>query len=448
MSCPTGTIQGCDFAQYLVQETPVFDEMIMEDIRPTDGWIGNVSTGTRAMGTPTEVTQDRFKHVYPDVTQKWDRTSSASCTGTPCDPNEAQIGWGAERITWYEEQQSWATPLLCYDQEMNITHAKENLAYIISDILKPATSAIASNFLRRRTLQWGNAKLVANSAMSTFTYNWVSVGNSERYFDCNVAPTNVFKLVPQMLQFWWEPLMRNGYGGKNPFEETAPYIELVTDINTCWELDKLGGSTGVGGVPSVAANWRFEQWNAANKYWRYGFSGQIGNYLTRVDPFGLRFNYIGPIGAQHRYQVVLPYVNSVTSGAGGAAGLGDTSNPDYDRAHFALSFVSHKKGLQLLVPESGSVNPEMPFAHRNFAGKWQFVMDNLGADSNGVAINNKRRNKGQFIADFKYFVRPMHTEFLQSWFHKREPLCIPQIDTCSADPGYPVQVYNSANTPC
>lgn len=35
-----------DFAQFLVDQTPVFDEMILQDIRPTDGWLFNVSGGT------------------------------------------------------------------------------------------------------------------------------------------------------------------------------------------------------------------------------------------------------------------------------------------------------------------------------------------------------------------------------------------------------------------
>ena len=53
MSCPTGQIiQACDFPQFFVDQTPKFDELIMEDIRPTDGWLLNVSTGT----TPRNVT--------------------------------------------------------------------------------------------------------------------------------------------------------------------------------------------------------------------------------------------------------------------------------------------------------------------------------------------------------------------------------------------------------
>jgi hypothetical protein len=105
-------------------------------------------------------------------------------------------------------------------------------------------------------------------------------------------------------------------------------------------------------------------------------------------------------------------------------------------------------GMELLVPDAKPLNPEMPFGHRDFGGKWRFAMHDLGADVNGTPIGNKWENKGQFIAWFKYYVRPKHYEFLESFFHKREQFCIPNIDTCSSDPGYPSQVYTSTLPPC
>lgn len=435
----------------------------MEDIRLVDGWIGNVSTGTMAMGTPPEVTQDRFRSVWPNTTKTWSRISNVGpgCSGNPCDPTEHQIGWGADRLTYYAQQQTWATPLMCYDQQMHVTHAEQHIAQIIDGILRPATSAISSNFLRKNALLWAKRKNIANSTLSQFTFEWTLGGvngDDEIYFDTNASPDNVFKLVPQMLQNRFSPLMRLGYGGKNPFKETAPFIELVTDMDTAWNLDKLGGQTGVGGSnnPSVAGNWRFTEWGAANAYWRYGFSGQVGNYLVRVDEMGLRFNYVTDLGAgahgangnRYRYQIVLPYVNGVTTGAGGAAGLGSDENPDFDRAQFSISYIWHKKAMELLTFDATAINPEIPYLHRDFGGKWRFFMHDLGEDQSGRAINNKWGNKGQFGAWFKFYVRPLHYEFAEAFFHKREQFCIPQIDTCNADPGYPTQQYASTLPNC
>jgi hypothetical protein len=83
----------------MVQQTPVFDEMIMEDITPTDGWLGNVSTHTIENGTPTEITQDRFRTVVPNTARPWGKTSTGNCISNPCDPAENQLGWGTDRLT-------------------------------------------------------------------------------------------------------------------------------------------------------------------------------------------------------------------------------------------------------------------------------------------------------------------------------------------------------------
>lgn len=443
MACANGTVSGCEFTSFLVHQTPIYDKLILEDIRPEDGWILHVDTGTFPAYNGTTHYLDRFNHVWPNVTKKWNQTQAGNCLGSPCDKTEYQIGWGATRVSYYLEEQSWATPLLCYDQNMHITHAKEHFRQIISSILKPATSAIMSNFLRKRVADFAQKKWLANATMSDFTFTWTAVSDEEIYLDCSAPPTS--KLTPQMLQRRVQPLMQLGYFGKQPFKDMPPLIELVTDLETCWELDRLATS---GGTPSVAGNWRFQQWDAASGYWKYAFSGQIGNYAVRVDPFALRFNYVGRVGSLYRYMVVLPYKNIPSSGAGTGAGLKDTENPDYQNAQYQFSYIWHRKALQCLVSDATPINPEMPFSARDFGGKWQFVLDNLGADCNGKAIENKRRNKGQFIADFKMAIRPQYVEFAELIFHKREPACVIVVSTCNSDPGYPTQSRSSANDGC
>ncbi len=446
--CPQSNkaLSGCSFTQFLVDQLPVYDKLILEDIRPEDGWILHVDTGTFEAYAGVQHTLDRFNHVWPNVTKTWTATAAGNCIGTPCDKVEHYITWGSTRLVYFLEEQSWATQLLCFDQDMHVTKAREQFRQIIGDILKPATSAIWSNYLRKRVAQYAGTQIVADAFMTPFTYNWVVVGDEEIYIDCTQKP--VSKLTPQMLQRQVQPLMQIGYFGKQPFKDMPPMIELVTDLETCWELDHLGGQQGVGGVPSITGNWRFEQWDAAQKYWKYGFSGQIGNYVVRVDPFQLRFNFVGVVNGNFRFQVVLPYVNVPSSGAGSAAGLKDINNPAFQAAQFCWSYIWHRKGMQVLVSDATPVNPEMPFSSRNFGGRWQFVMDNLGADKNGQPIENKRRNKGQFIADFKQAIRPQYTELVILLFHKREPACIITIAPCNPDPGYPVQNYESDPVDC
>lgn len=460
MACPPSQIiNACDFIQALVQEVPKFDELIMRDVRPTDGWIGNVSVGMQPIGTPVEITQDRFRAVWPNTTKPFNRVvaQGVGCDGNPCDPTENKIGWGADRLTYYAEEQTWATPLQCYNQLMHITQAKEHIAYIISDVLRPATLAISSMFLRKRALLWAKYHQVADSTLSDFTFQWnLNATGDEVWFDTNVEPNSVFLLTPQHLQNNYALTMLEGYAGKNPFrDETGPFVELVTDMDTLHILSHLGGQQAVTASvnPNIQANWRFTQWGDANKYWRYGFSGMIGDYMARVDHFGLRFNFVTDLGAganggngnRYRYQLVLPFYNEVTTGAGGAAGLGSVPNPAFQRAQYRISFQMHKKAMELRTFEAGQINPEMPFGiHKGFGGQWAWQMHDLGADENGVAISNVWQNKGRFGAWFKYMVRPLHTEFMRAYFHKSEQFCIPNLLTCAPSPGYPAQNYNSA----
>jgi hypothetical protein len=295
--------------------------------------------------------------------------------------------------------------------------------------------------------------VVANATLSAFSYSWIVVGDEEIYIDATAAP--VSKLTPQMLQRFVQPLMQVGYFGKQPFKDMPPMIEIVTDLETCWELDRLGGQTPYSGSsgPTTLGNWRFETWEGdqVNKYWKYGFSGQVGNFAVRVDPFQLRFNLVGnspTTPGSTRFQVVLPFVNVPSSGAGGSSGIKAIPNLSFQLAQYAWSFLYHRKGLQVLVSDATPINPEMPFSARDFGGRWQFVRNNLGADVNGQPIENKRGNKGQFIADFKQAVRPQYTELLQLIFHMREPACLISVVPCNASPGYPTQNYESDPVDC
>lgn len=466
----SGFVSGCDFVNALVTELPHYDEVIMRDITPTDGWLLNVATVTEEIGTPSEETQDRFRGVWPNTTKSWrpvvgggfGDVANAGCVGNPCDPEPNCLGWGAERRTFRAEEQTWESPIICYNQAMRVTHAVEHLEQITNEIFRPATTDISSAYLRKRHLQWAGTpsipgKIQCNAAATPFTYQWAfsdPAQTEEGFFDCSCDPANVFLLSPQFLQNLWQPLMLGGYAGHNPFKDTVAYIELVTSADTGWQLDKLATT---GGVPSPAANWRFTQWDAGNQYWRYGFSGMIGNFLWRADEMGLRFNYVTDLGAgahggngnRYRYQLLQPYYNEVTPGAGGAPGIGRVPNPAFKNARYQISQIHHKQGFELKVPAGGQLNPSMPFGHISFGGQWKWLDHDLGADASGRPIVNKWGNKGQYGAWFQYKIRPMHTEHLRAIFHERETFCVPEIHSCQPDTGYPaLENYNSCLPQC
>ena len=252
----------------------------------------------------------------PNTTKTWTRVvaNGPGCVGTPCDVPGHQIGWGADRLTFYAEQQTWETPLLCADQDMHITQARRHVDQIINDILRPATMAIQSNFLRKRVLQWAKKHNIANSTLSQFTYQWTLAGpnlDEEQYFDCNINPNNVYHARAADVA---EPLLAPDAARLRRQESVQGHGALHRTRVRHGHLPQPrspGRQPGRRRRARHRGNWRFEQWGAANEYWRYGFSGQIGNFMVRVDEMGLRFNFVTDLGAaanggngnRYRYQV-------------------------------------------------------------------------------------------------------------------------------------------------
>jgi hypothetical protein len=253
----------------------------------------------------------------------------------------------------------------------------------------------------------------------------------------NHLPTS--KLTPEMIQRQLNRLRFEGYFGKwtnDPFWGGYDnFAELLTDDDTCWDMDKIATNQRVSDL------WRFQQWSAAHEYYAYGMGGQIGNYMTHVDPRCLRFN-LAQNGTD--LQLVLPLKN-----ADAHVGIGSNFNNDFDLAQYQVSFIWHRMALSLQVQQLQQINSLMPFLVRGLSGQWNFATHDLGSDcATGTAISNYRQNKGFFWADWRWGIKPMYTEWMTAFLHKREPKVIYVVAPCAADPGYPTQVYNSAGPSC
>lgn len=442
-------------AQLFLTQLPVYTNQILRDIRPTDGLMGHVAVGTWDAFSGAAHVQDRFTVVKANVSKKWETVGGWSedcetfppantqsvptippgCEGSPCDPIENEIGWGFKRSVFGQERQSWKSPFICFDETVKATKAVEHMEQITSEVLRPATSDICSFFVRKKALALAENKLLANATMSNFTLSWTTTGNEEIFATVNALPTS--KLTPEMIQRQI-PKMRNlGYFGKwtnDPFWGGYDnFAELLTDDDTAWELDKIAANARISDL------WRFQMWSAAHEYYKYGMGGQIGNYMTHIDPFCLRFNKVNGT----TLQLVLPYRNDPVT-----VGKQAVVNDDYLNAQYQVSFIWHRFAFRLEVAQLEAINPMMPFLVRGLNGQWRFAIDNLGADERGNPISNYRRNKGFFWADFQYAAHPEHTEWLTAILHLREPKVIYVVAPCASDPGYPEQDYSSAIDGC
>jgi hypothetical protein len=343
------------------------------------------------------------------------------------------------------QEASYETDLFCWDLILSADRATQQFAHFVRVLRRISTIVWSYRFrteaLRIAKFRWvlaGNSLVAVNAtwnaAMTRLTLTPVVAGQ-------NIIPTS--KLSARHLQRRVDPQIRAGAEGPTINKNMQPMLELVTNMETVWGL--------VEGDSNLTDHWRFQSFTDAAKYYKYGWTGSVGNFGLRSDAFSLRFNIVSAAANQVVLEVVFPYTNIAAT-----EGIKEDVNTDYENTRVQADFIWHRKAMTSLVRDAKAINPEMPFAARDFAGKWQFVMDNLtcgtGVDANGVIfpipVNNERRNKGKFITDFGGAIKAEYPELAEVFISLREPACIVDIPTCSDDPGYPEQHYDSHNDEC
>lgn len=415
------------YASYLTTQTPVYDKQILGDIRPTDGGLmGYYQTGTFDAYTSNTHRFDRFRNVGPDTRKPWNTVTDTNCTGQPCDPEENRIGWGWDRNEYSLERQSWSSEVLCFDQIMSKTRAKEHFQYIIGDILRPATRWITSGYLARKAADNAGKKLVVRSGLPDFTFTWDAGGYN--YMTVSAEPTG--RLNPQILQY---QVARHYFNGATAaMKDGYAKLQVHTDVDTFRYF--------FAGNPTLYSAWRISEFGpAAEEFYKYGFMGTVGDFMVKILQFPMRFNKV----SSTRFQQVLPYKYEAAT-----EGIKSTFNVDYDKAQYQFSYINNPAALQIMTFNPSSVNSMMPFMVRDYGGKWQFSTHDLGQDNGGRAIENYRQNKGKFWADFALTVKPNRPEWLDLIFHLRDKPCITIDAVCNDYPGYPAQTYSDGNADC
>jgi hypothetical protein len=400
--------------------------------------VGHVSTGRFKAEDGVEHTFDRFENVFPDLRGQWEDVTAASCIGQPCDPSTTLIGMGFTRSSYKLQRKSYATDLFCFDQILSADRAKQQFAHVIRT-LRRASSIISSHRLRTEALrickyQWATA----NNTLVPITMTWDS---TMTILHVSTLPTS--KLTARHLQRRVQPQIRNGALGEELNKGTQPMLEFVSAMDEMWDLTE--------GNPELSDHWRFSDFTGTDveKFYRYGWTCKLGNYGVRDDTFQLRFNIATayPDGS-YDLNLVFPYTNiSATEG------IKEDINIDWDNAPVKVDYIWHRMAMTSLVRDSTAINPEMPFAARDFAGKWMFAMDNLtcGVDVNGnpIAVDNSWGNKGKFQSMFSFATKAEYPELAEAFLTLREPAVVVDIPICMTLP-YPIptESYSSANALC
>lgn len=431
------TISCQDFTNIIARRTEHLDEEILKDITPVGSINGMVETGQFKPFDGTSHTYDRFNRVAVDFHEDWADVDDTTCVGTPCDPSETKICFGSTRDEYHLETKSYTTDLFCYDQMLTMDRAKEHYANAVEQ-LRDAQQLIIGNRIRSEMFRIAGYHWLAGggnaSGLTPFTFT-----ETNNLTDIVVSALPTSKLVVNMLKRRLQTQILNGATGKMAMGQ-PPSLEVLTDMETIWEL--------IQGDSNVSDHWRFEEFAFGSvEFNKYGWSGRVGNFNLKADLHPIRFQIL----ANGHLQQVFPYANEAAS-----SGIKGVVNDAYINAPIQATFIWHRRAMKQLVLDAAQVHPMMPFVPRSFGGKWQFVMDNLtcgtAVDANGlvipIAVDNSRRNKGKFIADFKFSTKKQYPEFAEVFLHLRESACVVEVPPCDAGPAYVTQDYSSACEPC
>lgn len=421
------TVRCKQFTDFLIRRSEHLDQDLIADVTPTDGWIGHVEVGEFPSFDGISHTFDRLNDVFPDLSGSWTNLQVGNCLGNPCDPTAQKIGMGYTRDSYTLQQKAYQTQLFCFDLVMSADRAKQQFAHLLTNLRK-ATNIIVSDRLRQET--WKGADKILSSTLvngkpqeTTFT-----VDDTDTQYTFSVLPTSMLNIEQLMQQV--VPLRMAGYLGMAP--EMGGIFELVTDIETAWQLREANAT--------LQPLFRFTDFAEGGKLFKFGITDGIGNFAIRTDPHVPRFQLMPDNTTLQR---VFPYVNEATT-----SGIRRVVNEAYVNAQYQISQIVHRRAMRSLVRRAESVNANMPFAVRDYGGAWMFAMDNLGTDERGCVIENARRNKGLFLADFVFATEYMYREWTQPFLHLREQPCAAALYPCGDAPDYVAQDYSSDNTEC
>jgi hypothetical protein len=434
-----GNVSCEDFTSVLARRTEHIENEILRDITAIGSINGMMEVGTFKPFFGTTQTFDKYNRVAVDQAASWADADDTSCVGTPCDPSETKICFGTTREDYTLQTKSFATDLFCYDQMLTIDKAKEHYANAVEQ-LRDAQQLIIGNRIRTEMFRLAGYHWLAGggnaSGLTPFTYTFT--GN---HINVNITggavPTS--KMVVNMLKRRIQTQILNGALGKMA-KDQPPEIEVLTDMDTIWDL--------IQGNSNLTDHWLFSEFKTGSvEYDKYGWSGRVGNFMLKADIHPMRFQVL----ANGTLNQVFPYANGAAT-----FGIRGTVNQAYIDAPIQALFIWHRRAIRQEVLDATQIHPMMPFVPRSFGGKWQFVMDNLTcgtatlADGTiiPIAVDNSRRNKGKFIADFKFASKNQYPEFAEVFLHLRENACVVEVPVCADAPTYVTQDYSSDCGPC
>ena len=344
----------------LAQQTPVYDEIFLEDWKPLDSPVmGRHETEVWRAGTGDTHTTDRIEIGQPNLTNQWQQISAlAECSGaTPCSPPRVNVAWGTTRTTHNMEQLRLQSPLMCLTQMRYSTRPAEQIARIYQG-LKKIPEMFDTDFLRVHAFDLAPTVQLCGSTFATFTPNR-GVNTTGQLTTISIGAGNypTSTLSFPYLDYLSTELGLQGYSNAGSGLPDGIY-NLITDPRT-WFLMTNGNA-------SMKDMMCLGDPAEASPLYRIGMGVQkpFGNYAPTLDKQPIRFQDAGG-GVLNR---IFPYYNVLTT-----TGIKRVLNPAYVNARYQLSFIWHPKAIKLFTPDFKKLHEMVPSVNSALFGTWTLI---------------------------------------------------------------------------
>jgi hypothetical protein len=332
-----------------------------------------------------------------------------SCITNICDVTPRYLGWGSTRNTYVKYHTDYRTPVFCFDQLRHVQQAEEQLQALV-DGLKKQPDEITSDFLRHLVVQQADKIYICGSGLLEYTVDpatiWaddclnLQVGTDDTYL-----PTS--KLSIEYLNNYMENLRYNGYHDQE-FMEQGKFFSTI-DLQTLQDVSNAN--------PALTQLFRATDFAKTGIYYKYGVNKGVGDWLFKIDPAPLRFNYIG----SGKFRRIWPYENVAAT-----VGKKPEFSTDYKAAEYQMFHVYNRAARQVHVGDITSVNDTMKFGlARSLMGKWGWKNPDYfqAFDINTGTVcyhDNVKKNKGFFLGEFEMGVKTIYPEIEMVILAKRE----------------------------
>lgn len=428
----------------LALQTPVFDEMFLEDWKPLDSpVVGRHETESWPEGTSDTHLFDRIHIGQPDMTGPWQRIDASEC-GNACEPPRTMVAFGTERNNYFMEQRVLDSQPFCFNQLRYQTKTSEQIAEIYRGIKKIPIMYL-DDFIQTHAFDFSPSVQIATMpTFPTFTPVLGIGGNvAESLVTVNLGGAGNLpqsELTFQYLDYLSSILGLQGYSHESGLP--AGIYNLITHSRVWHKL--------VYGNPDIRKMLEFGNVESASTLYKLGegiSNDPFGNYAPTFNETQIRFQHLGS-GVLNR---VFPYINVPTT-----TGIKRIPNPAWINARYALSFLWHPKAIKIWTPLFKKIHEQVPALNTAMFGKWTFI-NNQGiirlrnADGTVCDKNNDLQLWFYWICQMESGFQYKRPELIFPILHLVDGSgkdCATNSPVCGEAPQYVVQDYTDNPTFC